>query len=291
MVSSIQRNLLVAGGLVAALRLAWRLRRGPQVAAVRRLKTRTPVPADVEISQEATPGLTPIAELYMKTFDVRAEEMLAHGPYKGKLSLAYYERAKPLSDGRYVVVVGINPTPLGEGKSTTTIGLSQALGAHLGKKVVTCIRQPSMGPTFGVKGGAAGGGYAQVVPMEEFNLHMTGDIHAITAANNLFAAAIDARLFHESTASDAVLWNKLCPAVDGKRAFSRGMRGRLKNIGVANPADARPEDLSEAQKASFIRLDIDAPTITWKRVTDTNDRHLRVVDVGLSPTEVSRGKT
>ena len=87
----------------------------------------------------------------------------------------------------------------GEGKSTTTIGLSQAMGAHLGQQVITCIRQPSMGPTFGIKGGAAGGGYSQCAPMEEFNLHMTGDIHAITAANNLFAAAIDARIFHEKT--------------------------------------------------------------------------------------------
>ena len=94
------------------------------------------------------------------------------------------------ADGNYVVVTGINPTPLGEGKSTTTIGLVQALGAHLNKKAIACIRQPSQGPTFGIKGGAAGGGYAQVVPMEEFNLHLTGDIHAIGAANNLLAAAI-----------------------------------------------------------------------------------------------------
>jgi len=89
-----------------------------------------------------------------------------------------------------VVVTGINPTPLGEGKSTTTIGLCQALGAHLGKKVFTCIRQPSQGPTFGIKGGAAGGGYSQVIPMETFNLHLTGDIHAITAANNLVRGSI-----------------------------------------------------------------------------------------------------
>lgn len=225
--------LLAAGGIMvaAALRLAWRMRRGSCTTA-RRLVPRSPVPADVEISQEATPGLAPISELFQSAFDVRPEEMLAHGPYKGKLSLAYYERARAQPDGRYVVVVGINPTPLGEGKSTTTIGLSQALGAHLHKKVVTCIRQPSMGPTFGVKGGAAGGGYAQVVPMEEFNLHMTGDIHAITAANNLFAAAIDARLFHEATASDSVLWNKLCPKGDGgRRVFARGMAARLAKVG------------------------------------------------------------
>ena len=109
-------------------------------------------------------------------------------------------------------VTAITPTPLGEGKTTTTVGLSQALGAHLGKSVMTCIRQPSQGPTFGIKGGAAGGGYSQVVPMEEFNLHLTGDIHAITAANNLMAAAIDARMFHEASATDEQLFNRLLPA-------------------------------------------------------------------------------
>ena len=104
-----------------------------------------------------------------------------------------------MPNGHYVVVTAITPTPLGEGKTTTTVGLSQALGAHLGKKVFTCVRQPSQGPTFGVKGGAAGGGYSQIIPMEDFNLHLTGDIHAITAANNLLAAAIDTRVFHEKT--------------------------------------------------------------------------------------------
>jgi methylenetetrahydrofolate dehydrogenase (NADP+)/methenyltetrahydrofolate cyclohydrolase/formyltetrahydrofolate synthetase len=94
-------------------------------------------------------------------------------------------------------VTAITPTPLGEGKTTTTVGLSQALGAHLKKNVFTCIRQPSQGPTFGIKGGAAGGGYSQIVPMEDFNLHLTGDIHAVSAANNLLAAAIDARMMHE----------------------------------------------------------------------------------------------
>ena len=105
-------------------------------------------------------------------------------------------------NGKYIDVTAITPTPLGEGKTTTTVGLSQALGAHLGKKVFTAIRQPSQGPTFGIKGGAAGGGYSQVIPMEDFNLHLTGDIHAITAANNLLAAAIDARMFHESEQDD-----------------------------------------------------------------------------------------
>ena len=122
-------------------------------------------------------------------------------PPCGLDSLSILNRMKDRPNGHYVVVCGVNPTPLGEGKSTTTVGLSQAMGAHLGQSVMTCIRQPSMGPTFGIKGGAAGGGYSQCAPMEELNLHMTGDIHAITAANNLFAAAIDARYFHERTAS------------------------------------------------------------------------------------------
>ena len=118
-----------------------------------------PVPPDVEISQ-AVP-LTPVRELFTRLFGLRESELYSYGPFKGKLSLGVYDRLKHQPDGNYVVVCGINPTPLGEGKSTTTIGLSQALGAHLGQSVLTCIRQPSMGPTFGVKGGAAGGGYAQ----------------------------------------------------------------------------------------------------------------------------------
>jgi formyltetrahydrofolate synthetase len=94
------------------------------------------------------------------------------------------DRLKDQKNGNYIVVTAINPTPLGEGKSTTTVGLSQAFGAHLNKRVFTCLRQPSQGPTFGIKGGAAGGGYSQVIPMEEFNLHLTGDIHAISGKFN-----------------------------------------------------------------------------------------------------------
>ena len=174
------------------------------------LELKQPVPSDIDIAQSV--ALTPIRELWHRAFGLTDDDLFAHGTYKGKLNLEVYERLKSRADGNYVVVCGINPTPLGEGKSTTTVGLSQALGAHLGQSVLTCVRQPSMGPTFGVKGGAAGGGYSQCAPMEEFNLHMTGDIHAITMANNLFAAAIDTRIFHEKTASTTFLWNKLCPA-------------------------------------------------------------------------------
>ncbi len=128
------------------------------------------------------------------------DELELYGKTKAKVHLSIRDRLKNSPNGKYIVVTAITPTPLGEGKTTTTVGLSQALGAHLGKKVFTCIRQPSQGPTFGIKGGAAGGGYSQIIPMEEFNLHLTGDIHAITAANNLLAAAIDTRMFHEAHA-------------------------------------------------------------------------------------------
>jgi methylenetetrahydrofolate dehydrogenase (NADP+)/methenyltetrahydrofolate cyclohydrolase/formyltetrahydrofolate synthetase/formate--tetrahydrofolate ligase len=120
-----------------------------------------------------------------------------YGKFKAKVHLDVLEKFKDRPQGKYIDVTAITPTPLGEGKTTTTVGVSQALGAHLKKNVFTCIRQPSQGPTFGIKGGAAGGGYSQIVPMEDFNLHLTGDIHAVSAANNLLAAAIDARMMHE----------------------------------------------------------------------------------------------
>jgi len=123
------------------------------------------------------------------------EELIPYGRYKAKVHLKVLDRVASRPLGKYVVVTAINPTPLGEGKTVTTIGSSLGL-AKLGAKVVTCLRQPSMGPLFGIKGGAAGGGYAQVLPMEEYNLHLTGDIHAVTAAHNLLAALIDASLFH-----------------------------------------------------------------------------------------------
>ena len=151
---------------------------------------------------------------------------------KPKISLNVRERLKDKPNGKYVDVTAITPTPLGEGKTTTTVGLSQALGAYLNKKVFTCIRQPSLGPTFGIKGGAAGGGYSQIIPMEEFNLHLTGDMHAVTAANNLLAAAIDARMLHESQQTDEQLFDALCPQKDGVRKFSKVMFKRLQKLGI-----------------------------------------------------------
>jgi len=153
-----------------------------------------PVPSDIEIAQAAV--LTPIKEI-AESVGLSEDDLDYYGKYKAKIHLDVLEKFKDRPQGKYIDVTAITPTPLGEGKTTTTVGLSQALGAHLGKRVFTCIRQPSQGPTFGIKGGAAGGGYSQIVPMEDFNLHLTGDIHAVAAANNLLAAAIDARLMHE----------------------------------------------------------------------------------------------
>lgn len=145
------------------------------------------VPSDIEIAQQAK--MLPIAEI-AKEWDILEDELELYGKYKAKISLDIFERLKDKPNGKLVLVTAINPTPAGEGKSTTSVGLGQALN-KIGKKTVIALREPSLGPVFGVKGGAAGGGYAQVVPMEDINLHFTGDMHAITTANNLLSAAID----------------------------------------------------------------------------------------------------
>ncbi len=244
------------------------------------LKKKSPVPADIEIAQSAR--LKPIADLAGE-IGLLPAELEQYGEYKAKVRLEVLERLKDIPNGKYVDVTAITPTPLGEGKTTTTIGLSQALGAHLGQSVMTCLRQPSQGPTFGIKGGAAGGGYSQVIPMEELNLHLTGDIHAITAANNLVAAAVDTRILHEAGASDEQLFNRLFPTdKNGKRHFSRGMLARLKKLGFKT---TDPESLTPAERKHFCRLDIDPDAITWKRVLDTNDRFLRSVTIGQGKDE------
>ncbi|RPJ37547.1 MAG: formate--tetrahydrofolate ligase, partial [Chloroflexi bacterium] len=177
---------------------------------------------------------------------------------------------------------------LGVVKSTTAVGLSQALGGCLGKNVFTCIRQPSQGPTFGIKGGAAGGGYSQIIPMEDFNLHLTGDNHAITAANNLLAAAIDARIFHETDLDGEKMFNALCPLdKKGQRKFSPSMIKRLKKLGIDK---TDPNELTPEERVRFAYLDIDPASITWRRVLDTNDRYLREIEAGLGPEEKGRSR-
>ncbi len=245
-----------------------------------KLNRQKPVPSDIEIAQAAT--LKPIT-LIAEELGLLPGEIEQYGDTKAKVRLEVLQRLHHVPNGKYIDVTAITPTPLGEGKTTTTVGLSQALGAHLNKRVITCIRQPSQGPTFGIKGGAAGGGYSQVVPMEEFNLHLTGDIHAITAANNLMAAAIDARMLHEADATDEQLFNRLLPAdKSGKRHFTKGMVVRLEKLGITT---SDPDELTPEQRRKLCRLDIDPETITWRRVLDTSDRFLRGVIVGNGPDE------
>lgn len=159
------------------------------------------VPSDLDIAQAAT--LQPILKI-ADLLGLNEDDLDLYGKYKAKVHLDVLKRFKDRPQGKYIEVTAITPTPLGEGKTTTSVGLTQALG-QLGRNAIVCLRQPSQGPTFGIKGGAAGGGYSQVIPMEDFNLHLTGDIHAISAAHNLVAAAIDSRIFHESTRTDEQL--------------------------------------------------------------------------------------
>ncbi|KAJ8612867.1 hypothetical protein CTAYLR_002045 [Chrysophaeum taylorii] len=255
----------------------------------RKIERREPVPPDIEISQ----AVEPLAiEAVARAAGLDDDEFLVYGKHKAKVDAAKVHsrlrRGEEGSKGALVVVCGVTPTPLGEGKSTTTIGVSQALGANLGKRVVTTIRQPSQGPVMGIKGGAAGGGYSQVIPMDEFNLHMTGDIHAVVAANNLVAAALDARMFHEKTQSDEALFNRLCPVVgkEGIRPLPAPLQNRLRKLGVTAPeklADAAKLDPNE--RVALARLDVDPESIHWKRVVDTCDRFLRKIEVGRNATE------
>jgi methylenetetrahydrofolate dehydrogenase (NADP+)/methenyltetrahydrofolate cyclohydrolase/formyltetrahydrofolate synthetase len=238
------------------------------------------VPSDIEIAQAAK--LSPIKEIAAKVGLTEAD-MDYYGAVKAKVHLDVLDRLKGRPNGKYIDVTAITPTPLGEGKTVTTIGLSQGLG-HIGKNVITCIRQPSMGPTFGIKGGAAGGGYSQVVPMEDFNLHLTGDIHAVGAAHNLLAAAIDARIMHESDFGDNFLAKAL--TADGKYTDSQLMR--FKKLGI----EPKPlAELTGEEKAKLFRLNIDPYGIMWNRVVDISDSALRNIIIGLGTDADGRPRT
>ncbi|EEZ40449.1 formate--tetrahydrofolate ligase [Photobacterium damselae subsp. damselae] len=192
--------------------------------------------SDIQICRETI--LTPI-DLIAQQAGIEPQDLTPQGTLKAKVKPAILNRLANKPEGKLVLVTAITPTPLGEGKTVTTIGLAQGL-AKINQSVIACIRQPSMGPVFGVKGGAAGGGYSQVAPMEKLNLHLTGDIHAVTAAHNLAAAALDARLYHEQRL--------------GYDLFS--------------------------EKTGLPALRIDIVRIVWKRVMDHNDRALRMITIG-----------
>ena len=194
--------------------------------------TATPVPSDIAIAQAAK--LRPIADVAGE-IGLGPDEILPYGRYKAKISAEAIARRKP--KGRLVLVTGINPTPAGEGKSTVTVGVSQAL-RRLGKKAIVCIREPSLGPVFGVKGGAAGGGYAQVVPMDEINLHFTGDFHAITSAHNLLSAMLDNHLHQGNTLGidpRRITWPRTIDMND------RALRSMVISLGGINAGPVREE--------------------------------------------------
>eukprot|EP00808_Paulinella_micropora_P016276 g10972.t1 len=239
-----------------------------------------PTPSDIAVASAQKP--IRMAQL-AKSIGLEEDEVDLYGQFKAKVSLGVLDRLADQPNGKYIVVTGTSPTPLGEGKTTTTVGLCQALGAHLKLNCMAALRQPSQGPTFGIKGGAAGGGYSQCIPMEEFNLHMTGDIHAITAAANLAAAALDTRMYHENTQTDAALFDRLCPKDKmGKRKFSPVMLRRLANLGIKK---SDPDELTTEERSSFVRLDVDPAQIVIRRVVDCNDRFLRKITIGQSKTE------
>lgn len=193
--------------------------------------------SDIEISRQSI--LRPIHQIANK-LGLEPSELSLFGETKAKVHLSALNRLNDNLEGKLVIVTAVTPTPFGEGKTVTSVGLTQGLNA-IGKRATACIRQPSMGPVFGIKGGAAGGGYAQVVPMEELNLHLTGDIHAVSSAHNLAAAAVDARLFHEN---------------------------RLSKEAYIEQAGTEP-------------LNIDPQQILWRRVVDHNERSLRNITVGI----------
>lgn len=243
------------------------------------LKIQTSVPSDIEISRSAIPkNIRHLAH----EVSILDHELELYGPYKAKVSLDVLKRLGHRRDGHYVYVSGINPTPLGEGKSTTTIGLVQALTAHLGKLSFACVRQPSQGPTFGIKGGAAGGGYSQVtlilwklssrsflwkssiyilqVTSMQSRLQTTFSVCASELSSNFPAAAIDTRMFHEATQKDKALYNRLVPVTKGKREFAPSMLRRLKKLGIDK---TDPNELTDDEIRRFARLDIDPNSITW----------------------------
>jgi len=234
------------------------------------VQVRQPVPSDIEIAQEAE--MRPILDVAHQV-GLTEDDLDLYGKYKAKVHLNVMDRLADRPNAKYIDVTAITPTPLGEGKTVTTIGVSQGL-AYLGEKVFTCIRQPSQGPTFGIKGGAAGGGYSQIVSMEDFNLHLTGDIHAVSAAHNLLAAAVDNRLAKEARWSTNFLAKALCP----EDQYTPSMRKRLAKLGIQSD---KPSDLSAENKERMFRLDIDPYGIQWRRVVDVSDASLRNIVIGL----------
>ena len=191
--------------------------------------------SDIEIAQAAKPRR--IVDVAREKLGIAEENLEPYGHYKAKVSMDYIKSLKSRPNGKLILVSAITPTPAGEGKTTTTVGLTDALN-HIGKKAMLCLREPSLGPCFGVKGGAAGGGYAQVVPMEDINLHFTGDFHAISSAHNLLSAMLDAHLHHGNALgldTRRITWPRTIDMND------RALRNIIVGLGGLNAGPAREE--------------------------------------------------
>ncbi|TCP57683.1 formate-tetrahydrofolate ligase [Tumebacillus sp. BK434] len=201
------------------------------------MSTEQRMKSDIEIAQAAT--LRPIQEIAAQV-GLTPEDIEQYGKYKAKISLDVYRRLQDQADGKLILVTAISPTPAGEGKSTTTVGLGQALGKLLqdsGQRAMICLREPSLGPSFGMKGGAAGGGHSQIVPMEDINLHFTGDFHAITSAHNLLAALIDNHIHQGNQLRfdvRRITWNRVLDMND------RALRQIV--VGLGGPANGVPRE-------------------------------------------------
>ncbi|KKN31750.1 hypothetical protein LCGC14_0820890 [marine sediment metagenome] len=198
------------------------------------MTVKTKVPSDIEIAQAAK--MEPIIDI-AKKIGLEEDDLELYGKYKAKISYDVWERVKGNPDGKLILTTAITPTPAGEGKSTTTVGLGQALSAHLGKNAMIALREPSLGPCFGVKGGAAGGGYSQIVPMEDINLHFTGDLHAISTAHNLLSAMLDNHIIKGNELDidvNSVTWRRVVDLND------RALRDII--VGLGGSANGVPRE-------------------------------------------------
>ena len=237
--------------------------------------SRSTVPSDLDIAQAAE--LLPVWEVAEKMGLGRSDIEL-YGDHMAKVRLEAVEGLADRPNARYVLVTAITPTPLGEGKSTTTVGLGQGMH-HIGKTATVAIRQPSQGPTFGIKGGAAGGGYSQVVPMEQFNLHMTGDMHAVTAANNLLAAMIDAHIYQGNGLEIdpySIMWRRVLDVND------RGLRNIISGLGVKSDGPQRQTGFditaaSEVMAILALTTGLEDMRARFGRVTVGRDRNRQPV--------------
>ena len=236
--------------------------------------------SDIEIAQAAT--MRPVLDIAKERFGIEAEHLDPHGHFKAKVSLDYLDSLPEKPDAKLILVTAMTPTTAGEGKTTTTVGLGDGLN-RIGKHAAICLREPSLGPCFGMKGGAAGGGYAQVLPMEEINLHFTGDFHAIGAANNLLAALIDNHIY----------WNQE-PHLDQRRISwrrvvdmnDRALRSIVSSLGgVANGFPR--EDGFDITVASEVM----AIFCLAQSVTDLQDRLMSSPKPGSEPISAPRNSS